>query len=82
MNLYQEILSRVLENETMEVTFPNLQIDAVEIVRLKCYQALAEIQAILKDESLKDSEGCMKIEEILCIFEGLGMDCGNRHDFG
>ena len=82
MDLYQEILSKALEYETVEVTFPNLQINAAEIVRMHCYQALREIKAILEDECLDDAACCMKIEEILCVLEGIGSDGGTRHDFG
>ena len=82
MELYQEILSHVLENETVEVTFPNLQINAVEIVRMRCYRALKEIKAILEDERLDDAACCVKIEEILCVLEGIGSGGGTRHDFG
>lgn len=82
MNLYQEILLRVLEAEPMEVTFPNLKIDAAEIVRMKCYQALEQIKEILADDRLDDSACCVKIEEILCVLEEIGSSGGSRHDFG
>ena len=82
MDLYQEILSHVLENETVEVTFPNLQINAAEIVQMRCYQALKKIKAILEDERLDDAACCMKIEEILCVLENMGSNGGTRHDFG
>ena len=36
----------------------------------------------LEDDSLEDSECFYRIEEIVCVFEGLGSDCGSRHDFG
>lgn len=81
MNLYQEILREILENEKIEVTFPNLNITAKEIVEMKCYQALTEIKGILENGKLEDKECFEKIEEIVCVFERLGSNGGSRHDF-
>lgn len=50
MEIYQEILSRVLSQTEMEVTFPNLKMDVQAIVEMECYEALQRIQEILKDE--------------------------------
>lgn len=81
MNLYQEILREILENEKIEVTFPNLNITAKEIVEMKCYQALEEIKGILENDKLEVKECFEKIEEIVCVFERLGSNGGSRHDF-
>jgi len=81
MELYKELLARVLEGEEVQVVFPNLKIDAADIVEMKCYQALQEIKAIIEDDSLTDSECYLKIEAIVCLLEELGSDGGNRHDF-
>lgn len=40
MDLYKEILIGVLQNENISISFPQLQIDAKEIVEMKCYYAL------------------------------------------
>ncbi|MCI8704143.1 MAG: hypothetical protein HFE60_07645 [Anaerotignum sp.] len=48
---------------------------------MKCYQALEEIKGILESDGLEDKECFEKIEEIVCIYERLGSDGGNRHDF-
>lgn len=40
MDLYKEILSKVLENEEVNILFPNLKINATEIIELISYQAL------------------------------------------
>ena len=82
MELYKEILAKVLEQEEVQITFPNLKVDAADIVEGKCYQALREIKAIIEDDSLTDSECFLKIEAIVCLLEELGSDGGNRHDFG
>ena len=40
MELYKEILSRMLREETVHVVFPDLKIDGEKIVQMGCYQAL------------------------------------------
>ncbi len=82
MELYKEILINVLKDEDVTISFPNLKMDATEIVRLSCYQALSSIKAILADNSLDDKECFEKIEEIVSLFEAIGSDGGARHDFG
>ena len=79
MELYKEMLAKVLESQTIEVTFPHLQIDASKIIELRAYQALQKIKAIIENDDLSDF---MCIEKIVCLLEDLGTDCGNRHDFG
>ena len=81
MNLYQEILCNLLQNERIEVNFPNIPA-MVNLVELKCYEALRKIKEILEDDTLSDKECFLKIEEIVCILEELGSDAGKRHDFG
>ena len=83
MELYQEILCRVLANEKIQVSFPELiHTDITKIVELECYKALAKIKAILENDVLTDSGCFQQIEEIVCTFEELGSGGGNRHDFG
>ena len=82
MELYKEIIVKILEQEDIHITFPNLKINPSEIVEMKCYKALQKIKAIIEDDSLEDSECFMKIEAIVCLLEQLGSDGGNRHDFG
>lgn len=83
MELYQEILCHVLENEKVQVSFPELvNTDVTKIVELECYKPLAKIKAIIEDDALADSECFQQIEEIVCAFEALGSGGGSRHDFG
>lgn len=82
MELYKEILAQILKSEEIHITFPNVQIDAAKIVELECYKALQKIKAVIEDDSLDDKSCFMKIEEIVRIFEDLGSNGGNRHDFG
>jgi len=79
MELYQAILAKLLYQEEAHVTFPNLQLDANEMIKEQCYIALQKIHAIIQNDSMNDFE-C--IEEIVRVFEQLGSDGGNRHDFG
>ncbi len=82
MELYAEILAHYLCNENARITFPDLQINAEEIMQLQCYQVLQKIKAILHDDALEDAECFMRIEQIICALEDVGSNGGNRHDFG
>jgi len=79
MELYKEILSKVFEKEEIQITFPNFEMDTTEILESQSYQALQKIKAVIEDDSLSDFE-C--VENIVRIFEEIGSDGGNRHDFG
>lgn len=81
MELYKEILTRILEQEEV-VEFPHFRIKPEKIVETTCYRALEKIQAILRDDRLDDEECFLKIEEIVRVLEKLGGDVGGRHDFG
>ena len=82
MELYKEILIKVLEKQEAVVMFPELKIDVEKIVEMECYKALEKIKAIIADEKLSDRECFEKIEEIVCLFKEFGSDGGGRHDFG
>lgn len=43
MELCKQILVEILQNEAVEVSFPNVKIDAGEIVEGVCYQAMQKI---------------------------------------
>lgn len=73
MELYEEIIHG-------SIVLPEIHAD--KILESKCYQALCEIQRIIRDDRLSDKECFMKIEQIICVFEALGSDGGARHDFG
>ena len=82
MELYKEILAKLLEKEEMIIVFPGLTATPAELIEIESYKALQEIKAILEEDSLEDRECFMKIEDIVCVFEGIGSDGGHRHDFG
>ena len=80
MELYAEILARALSEQRIQVT-----ISGVELQRLAedtCCRALRDIKAILEDDTLSDETCFEKIEAIVRVYERLGSDGGNRHDFG
>ena len=84
MELYEEIILHALRNERaiISVSFPDMKLNAQELVGAASYGALIGIQHILKDDTLNDEECFYKIEEIVRIFENMGSGCCNRHDFG
>lgn len=81
MNLSREILAYYLAQQYAEILFPNLQMNAKEIIELQCYQTLQKIQHILQDNRIDDEECFIRIEEIVCALEDIGINCGNRHNF-
>ena len=80
MKLYTEILANYLSQENAQIVFPNLKLNANEIVELQCYEALRRIKDILDDDTLEDDECFLKIEEIIRTFKDLGSNGGNRHN--
>ena len=82
MELYIEILAHYLSKKNAHIIFPNLQLNAKEIVEIQCYQALQQIKSIIEDDSLEDDACFARIEEIVCTLEEIGSNGGVRHDFG
>ena len=81
MNLYKELLLKLLENEECRVVFPNVEESFSQLVEMKSYEILKKIQEIIRNTDLDDEDCFMKIEEIICLFEENGCSCGTRHDF-
>ena len=81
MKMYEQILVKALENETVQVVFPNVKLNPTEIVQLNCYQAIEKIRDVLQNEDLEDVDCFMRIEEIVNTLEYLGVDVDGRHDF-
>ena len=44
----------------------------------KAITILEEIKKVIADDELSDFD---VVEEIVCLFENKGIDCGSRHDF-
>lgn len=59
--------------------FPNLKMNIAEMVETECYKTLQKIKNIIEDDTISDFD-C--IEEIVRVFETIGSNGGNRHDFG
>lgn len=79
MELWQEILSKARSTNTIHSKAPS---SISDVLNSSCYQALKKIKEILANDDLSDAECFSKIEEIVLVFEDLGSDAGNRHDFG
>ncbi len=77
MNIKLELL----KNQLSDVLFRNIEvldIDINQIVQSTAISMLEKIQNIIKDESLSDFE---VIDNIICVFEEYGINCGSRYDF-
>ena len=81
MKLNVEILAHLLANENAQIIFPDLQSSPWEMVEAQCYQTLCKIHKIVQDDTLEDPECFDRIEQIICAFEAIGSNGGNRHDF-
>lgn len=82
MELYKEIIAQYLSEMDIQRVFPNLKLNAKEIVEMRCYRALQMIKETLEDDSMEDRECFMRIEKIICALEEIGSSGGSRHDFG
>lgn len=82
MELYRDMLCRILETEEFEILLPKWDMKVEEMMEMKCYQALQEIKRILEDDELNDEECFESIEKIIAVFEKLGSGIHERHDFG
>ena len=76
MELYKEILCKELGRTIFEYCC-DAQGNCVERVNVKAIDALQRIKTVIEDDSLSDFD-C--IEKIVCVFEEIGSDGGNRHD--
>ena len=80
MELWQQIFASILSQGAPEIHFPQ-QPDLERIFSDQCYAALCEIKAILETEGDTDKDCFLKIEEVLRVYERMGVPCGTRHDF-
>ena len=82
MELYRDMLCRILETEDFEILLPKWNMKVEEMMEMKCYQALQAIKRILEEDELDDEECFDRIEKIISVFEALGSGICDRHDFG
>ena len=79
MELYEEMLISLLRGGHIHLTVEG--VDPQALLQDACYRALADIREILRRDDLTDPACFRKIEEIVEIYETLGVGTG-RHDFG
>lgn len=77
----QELYKDILE-ELAAIIIEKLRVDPADLIELASYRALQRIQAIVRDDSLDDTQCFYKIEKIISTLEELGSDGGSRHEFG
>ena len=82
MELYKELLLATLANESIHISVSGIPDDLHKLTSDHAVTALARIRAVLSNDFLNDPECFQKIEEIVTVFEQLGIGCGTRHDFG
>ena len=77
----QELHKDILE-ELEAIIIEKLRVDPADLIELASYRALQNIHAIVRDDSLDDTQCFYKIEKIISTLEELGSDGGSRHEFG
>lgn len=82
MELYAEMLTKILAGTSMEIRFPDLDKELPELLRSAEHIALYRIKEIVEDDSIDDEECFERIELIMETLEEAGILCVNRHDFG
>jgi len=82
MELYADMLEKILMETNGKTTFGRVKVDANKIIEKKLYQLLKEIKEVLERDELEDKECFERIEDIVCAYERAGSGCGVRHDFG
>ena len=80
MSLVGELLISFLKSADFEIEISK-KFNLERIIEKECYKALEEIKEIILNDELEDDECFAKIEEIVCLFERKGINCGSRHDF-
>ena len=73
MELWEQIKQNIEQSiEEESITKP---------FELRCYVALNKIKSILEDDSLSDKDCFWKIEEIISVYEKMGVCVNFRHDY-
>ena len=76
MQLATELLAKLLENQQINVTFPNLNLTAPELLEASSYQALCQIREILCDNQLSDPECFEKLNVLSACLSSLAQTVG------
>ncbi|MDL2225154.1 hypothetical protein LJC20_02970 [Eubacteriales bacterium OttesenSCG-928-M02] len=79
LDLIRDIMAKRLMDYPVEIRIDGLEAAKImPLVEETMVEALNEIRMVLADEEKSDFD-C--VEEIVLVLEGLGVDCGVRHDF-
>lgn len=76
MELYKEILIRLLAEYDGQISSPECKESLKDIIEMKCYQALQQIKNVINDDSFDDPHCFMRIEEIISALEEIGSNGG------
>ena len=74
MNLYTDLLAKILSNSEVQVTFPNLNIDPIHLIDMTSYRMLEGIKDIIEDDSKGNYECFMKIRRIVKLYRKYGCE--------
>ncbi len=72
-SIIAEEIARILKENIMDI-----KLDAQKVLEIESFKIVKEIHNILTNNSHSDFE---MIEEIVCVFEKYGIECGGCHDF-
>lgn len=76
MELWEQIMKRA-----SMANIHDSDLELSKVLLSACYVALEKIREVLSDASIEDDDCFTRIENIVCIYEQLGSECGARHDF-
>ena len=75
MELWKDMLIGAIQNQSHSLSEPT------KLLELECYIALSRIKSVLEDNPLTDVYCFEKIEEIISVYEEMGVKIYSRHDF-
>ena len=79
MQLWQSILLNAIKTGSRKEI---KRTEFEQLFEMECYKLLEKIKKIIEDAELEDKECFERIERLVCLFEAIGTDCKERHDFG
>lgn len=77
MNIKTELLKEHITSY-INSRIEDFEINADKITDSTAITILGEIQNVLKNDKYNDFDA---VEEIVCILQAHGLNCGSRHDF-
>lgn len=76
MERYEELILEIMRREK------RIPENGEALIHDAAYRTLQKIKLILETDQLDDRECFERMERIVRLYEELGSECGNRHDFG